>query len=66
MSAIFSCLATDLNYPVTWPLREEEDEHVGKELLQSVVKSIQKNDVYRPMSQVLQLVGQKLGVRRQR
>ncbi|XP_023672986.1 C-myc promoter-binding protein isoform X4 [Paramormyrops kingsleyae] len=59
-------LIKNLNYPVTWPLREEEDEHVGKELLQSVVKSIQKNDVYRPMSQVLQLVGQKLGVRRQR
>uniref|UniRef100_A0A8C9TFL9 DENN domain containing 4A n=1 Tax=Scleropages formosus TaxID=113540 RepID=A0A8C9TFL9_SCLFO len=35
-------------------------------LLQSVVRSIQKNDVYRPMSQVLQLLGQKLGVKRQR
>uniref|UniRef100_A0A8C9VXY8 DENN domain containing 4A n=1 Tax=Scleropages formosus TaxID=113540 RepID=A0A8C9VXY8_SCLFO len=48
-----------------WPVREEE-ELFGKELLQSVVRSIQKNDVYRPMSQVLQLLGQKLGVKRQR
>uniref|UniRef100_A0A8C9TRV8 DENN domain containing 4A n=1 Tax=Scleropages formosus TaxID=113540 RepID=A0A8C9TRV8_SCLFO len=38
----------------------------GTGLLQSVVRSIQKNDVYRPMSQVLQLLGQKLGVKRQR
>uniref|UniRef100_A0A8C9WAM7 DENN domain containing 4A n=1 Tax=Scleropages formosus TaxID=113540 RepID=A0A8C9WAM7_SCLFO len=43
-----------------------EEELFGKELLQSVVRSIQKNDVYRPMSQVLQLLGQKLGVKRQR
>ncbi|XP_029112041.1 C-myc promoter-binding protein isoform X2 [Scleropages formosus] len=54
-----------LNYSVSWPVREEE-ELFGKELLQSVVRSIQKNDVYRPMSQVLQLLGQKLGVKRQR
>ncbi|KAJ8344471.1 hypothetical protein SKAU_G00318000 [Synaphobranchus kaupii] len=45
---------------------EEEEGPFGEELLQSVVKSIQKNDVYRPMSQVLQLLGDALGVRRQR
>ncbi|KAG9341222.1 hypothetical protein JZ751_019663 [Albula glossodonta] len=45
---------------------QEEEGPFGEELLQSVVKSIQKNDVYRPMSQVLQLLGDALGVRRQR
>uniref|UniRef100_A0A671VTF1 DENN domain containing 4A n=1 Tax=Sparus aurata TaxID=8175 RepID=A0A671VTF1_SPAAU len=37
-----------------------------EELLQSVVKSIQRNDVSRPMAQLLQLLGQTLGVKRQR
>uniref|UniRef100_A0A673WF64 DENN domain containing 4A n=1 Tax=Salmo trutta TaxID=8032 RepID=A0A673WF64_SALTR len=36
------------------------------ELLHSVVKSIQRNDVSRPMGQLLQLLGQSLGVKRQR
>ncbi|XP_066557342.1 C-myc promoter-binding protein isoform X2 [Amia ocellicauda] len=54
-----------LNYPVMSVLPEEE-EPFGEELLQSVVKSIQMNDVYRPMSQVLELLGQRLGVKRQR
>uniref|UniRef100_A0A8C1JAJ8 DENN/MADD domain containing 4A n=1 Tax=Cyprinus carpio TaxID=7962 RepID=A0A8C1JAJ8_CYPCA len=36
------------------------------ELLQSVVKSIQRNDVYQPMSQILQLLGTRLGFVRQR
>uniref|UniRef100_A0A673WSH9 DENN domain containing 4A n=1 Tax=Salmo trutta TaxID=8032 RepID=A0A673WSH9_SALTR len=38
----------------------------GEELLHSVVKSIQRNDVSRPMGQLLQLLGQSLGVKRQR
>uniref|UniRef100_A0A8C9T192 DENN domain containing 4A n=1 Tax=Scleropages formosus TaxID=113540 RepID=A0A8C9T192_SCLFO len=50
-------------YPLLW---QSNRSLFGKELLQSVVRSIQKNDVYRPMSQVLQLLGQKLGVKRQR
>uniref|UniRef100_A0A7N6BQI8 DENN domain containing 4A n=1 Tax=Anabas testudineus TaxID=64144 RepID=A0A7N6BQI8_ANATE len=37
-----------------------------EELLQSVVKSIQRNDVSRPMAQLLQILGQTLGVKRQR
>ncbi|XP_064168203.1 C-myc promoter-binding protein isoform X2 [Anguilla rostrata] len=45
---------------------QEEEGPFGEEVLQSVVKSIQKNDVYGPMSQVLQLLGDSLGVRRQR
>ncbi|XP_036391715.1 C-myc promoter-binding protein isoform X2 [Megalops cyprinoides] len=49
------------------PRRTQEDEGpFEEEFLRSVVKSIQKNDVYRPMSQVLQLLGTTLGVRRQR
>ncbi|KAJ8333654.1 hypothetical protein SKAU_G00409730 [Synaphobranchus kaupii] len=55
----------NLNYPVTRPVREEEAAF-GEELLQGVVRSIQKNDVYRPMSQMLQLLAQTLGIRRQR
>uniref|UniRef100_A0A3Q3J362 UDENN domain-containing protein n=1 Tax=Monopterus albus TaxID=43700 RepID=A0A3Q3J362_MONAL len=38
----------------------------NEEILQSVVKSIQRNDVSRPMAQLLQLMGQTLGVKRQR
>uniref|UniRef100_A0AAX7VQ42 UDENN domain-containing protein n=1 Tax=Astatotilapia calliptera TaxID=8154 RepID=A0AAX7VQ42_ASTCA len=37
-----------------------------EELLHSMVKSIQRNDVSRPMAQLLQLLGQTLGVKRQR
>uniref|UniRef100_A0A669E5A7 DENN domain containing 4A n=1 Tax=Oreochromis niloticus TaxID=8128 RepID=A0A669E5A7_ORENI len=37
-----------------------------EELLHSMVKSIQRNDVSRPMAQLLQLMGQTLGVKRQR
>uniref|UniRef100_A0A6Q2Z046 DENN domain containing 4A n=1 Tax=Esox lucius TaxID=8010 RepID=A0A6Q2Z046_ESOLU len=36
------------------------------DLLQSVVKSIQRNDVSRPMGQLLTLLGQSLGTKRQR
>uniref|UniRef100_A0A8B9JY56 DENN/MADD domain containing 4A n=1 Tax=Astyanax mexicanus TaxID=7994 RepID=A0A8B9JY56_ASTMX len=39
---------------------------VSLEVLQSVVRSIQKNDVYQPMSQILQLLGTRLGFIRQR
>lgn len=45
---------------------EEEDRAVSLELLQSVVKSIQRNDVFQPMSQILQLLGTRLGFVRQR
>uniref|UniRef100_A0A672P0K1 C-myc promoter-binding protein-like n=1 Tax=Sinocyclocheilus grahami TaxID=75366 RepID=A0A672P0K1_SINGR len=45
---------------------EEEEQAVSLELLQSVVKSIQRNDVYQPMSQILQLLGTRLGFVRQR
>ncbi|XP_064194061.1 C-myc promoter-binding protein-like [Anguilla rostrata] len=54
-----------LNYPIPRPVRAEEAAF-GEELLQGVVRSIQKNDVYRPMSQILQLLAQTLGIRRQR
>uniref|UniRef100_A0A3Q3GHZ4 DENN domain containing 4A n=1 Tax=Labrus bergylta TaxID=56723 RepID=A0A3Q3GHZ4_9LABR len=38
----------------------------SEELLHSVVRSIQRNDISRPMAQLLQLLGQTLGVKRQR
>ncbi|KAF5895051.1 C-myc promoter-binding protein isoform X1, partial [Clarias magur] len=44
----------------------EEKQPVTLELLQSVVRSIQKNDVFQPMSQILQLLGSRLGFIRQR
>ncbi|XP_062860223.1 C-myc promoter-binding protein isoform X2 [Trichomycterus rosablanca] len=44
----------------------DEEQPVSLELLQSVVRSIQKNDVYQPMSQILQLLGTRLGFIRQR
>lgn len=47
------------------PLLEEE-QAVSLEVLQSVVRSIQKNDIYQPMSQILQLLGTRLGFIRQR
>uniref|UniRef100_A0A8C4NQW9 DENN domain containing 4A n=1 Tax=Dicentrarchus labrax TaxID=13489 RepID=A0A8C4NQW9_DICLA len=43
-----------------------EQTSLNEDLLQSVVKSIQRNDVSRPMAQLLQLLGQTLGVKRQR
>ncbi|KAK7891235.1 hypothetical protein WMY93_023198 [Mugilogobius chulae] len=36
------------------------------ELLQGIVRSIKKSDLYQPMSQILQLLGPELGFRRQR
>ncbi|XP_066540931.1 C-myc promoter-binding protein [Hoplias malabaricus] len=47
-------------------LLKEGEQVVSLEVLQSVVRSIQKNDVYQPMSQILQLLGNKLGFVRQR
>ncbi|XP_056109999.1 C-myc promoter-binding protein isoform X2 [Rhinichthys klamathensis goyatoka] len=44
----------------------EEEQAVSLELLQGVVKSIQRNDVYQPMSQILQILGARLGFERQR
>ncbi|XP_046897446.1 C-myc promoter-binding protein-like isoform X1 [Hypomesus transpacificus] len=58
-------LLDNVGYPLARPVREEE-RPFGEELLQSVVKSIQRNDVTRPMGQLLQLLGQTLGVRRHR
>ncbi|XP_030614313.1 C-myc promoter-binding protein-like isoform X5 [Archocentrus centrarchus] len=55
----------NVGYPVSRPVPEEE-KPFSEELLQSVVKSIQRNDVSRPMAQLLQLLGQTLGVKRQR
>nr|XP_046251362.1 C-myc promoter-binding protein-like isoform X3 [Scatophagus argus] len=55
----------NVGYPPSRPLSEEE-KPLSEELLQGVVKSIQRNDVSRPMAQLLQLLGQTLGVRRQR
>ncbi|XP_067090555.1 C-myc promoter-binding protein [Osmerus mordax] len=44
----------------------EEGQVFSVEALQAVVRSIQKSDVYQPMSQIIQLLGPKLGFRRQR
>ncbi|KAJ8248724.1 hypothetical protein GJAV_G00227060 [Gymnothorax javanicus] len=46
--------------------QQEEQGPFEEEVLQSVVRSIRKNDVFTPMSLVLQLLGDTLGVRRQR
>ncbi|XP_076847133.1 C-myc promoter-binding protein isoform X2 [Brachyhypopomus gauderio] len=54
-----------VNTAVCTPLLEEE-QPVSVELLQGVVRSIQKNDIYQPMSQILQLLGTRLGFVRQR
>uniref|UniRef100_A0A672H422 DENN domain containing 4A n=1 Tax=Salarias fasciatus TaxID=181472 RepID=A0A672H422_SALFA len=43
-----------------------EERPFSEELLHGVVRSIQRNDVSRPMAQLLQLLGQTLGVKRQR
>lgn len=59
------CVLVDVGYPLSRPVSEEE-KPFSEELLQSVVKSIQRNDVSRPLAQLLQLLGQTLGVRRQR
>ncbi|XP_030269964.1 C-myc promoter-binding protein-like isoform X8 [Sparus aurata] len=58
-------LLENVGYPLSRSISEEE-KPFSEELLQSVVKSIQRNDVSRPMAQLLQLLGQTLGVKRQR
>ncbi|KAM6942929.1 C-myc promoter-binding protein-like isoform 3-T3 [Xenentodon cancila] len=58
-------LLENVGYPLARPVPEEE-KPFSDELLQSVVKSIQRNDVSRPMAQLLQLLGRTVGVRRQR
>ncbi|XP_063053497.1 C-myc promoter-binding protein isoform X2 [Engraulis encrasicolus] len=45
---------------------QQHQQPVSLEVLQGVVKSIKRNDVYQPMSQVLQLLGDRLGFTRQR
>ncbi|KAM7405735.1 hypothetical protein PAMP_000162 [Pampus punctatissimus] len=55
----------NVGYPVSRTVPEKE-KPFSEELLQSVVKSIQRNDVSRPMAALLQLLGQTLGVKRQR
>lgn len=55
----------DVGYPLSRPVPEEE-QPLGEELLQNVVKSIQRNDLSRPLAQLLQLLGHTLGVKRQR
>ncbi|XP_005751471.1 C-myc promoter-binding protein-like isoform X2 [Pundamilia nyererei] len=55
----------NVGYPVSRPVPEEE-KPFSEELLHSMVKSIQRNDVSRPMAQLLQLLGRTLGVKRQR
>ncbi|KAM4592869.1 C-myc promoter-binding protein-like isoform 4-T4 [Odontesthes bonariensis] len=58
-------LLENVGYPPSRPVLEEE-RPLSEELLQSVVRSIQRNDVGRPMAQLLQLLGHTLGVKRQR
>ncbi|XP_028999741.1 C-myc promoter-binding protein-like isoform X2 [Betta splendens] len=58
-------LLENVGYPLSRPVPEEE-RPFSEDVLQSVVKSIQRNDVSRPMAQLLQLLGQTLGVKRQR
>lgn len=58
----------DVGYPLTRPVPEEEEEEelLSEELLHNVVKSIQRNDLSRPLAQLLQLLGHTLGFKRQR
>ncbi|XP_060913426.1 C-myc promoter-binding protein-like isoform X3 [Labrus mixtus] len=60
-----SLLLDNVGYPLSRPVVEEE-KPFSEELLHSVVRSIQRNDISRPMAQLLQLLGQTLGVKRQR
>lgn len=58
-------MSADVGYPLSRPVPEEE-ELLSEELLQNVVRSIQRNDLSRPLAQLLQLLGHMLGVKRQR
>uniref|UniRef100_A0A6Q2YWF4 DENN/MADD domain containing 4A n=1 Tax=Esox lucius TaxID=8010 RepID=A0A6Q2YWF4_ESOLU len=53
-----------LNPAVTSSIEEAEDE--GSEVLQGMVRSLQRSDVYQPMSVILRLLGPELGFSRQR
>ncbi|XP_059928112.1 C-myc promoter-binding protein-like [Gadus macrocephalus] len=55
----------NVGYPLSRALRAEE-RPFNEELLQLVVRSIQRNDLTRPMAKLLQLLAQTLGVTRQR
>uniref|UniRef100_A0A672ZUQ5 DENN domain containing 4A n=1 Tax=Sphaeramia orbicularis TaxID=375764 RepID=A0A672ZUQ5_9TELE len=55
----------NVGYPTSRPVPEEE-KPFSEELLQGVVRSIQRNDLNRPMAQLLQLQAHTLGVKRQR
>ncbi|XP_061630492.1 C-myc promoter-binding protein isoform X1 [Phyllopteryx taeniolatus] len=44
----------------------EEGQLFTVELLQSLVRSIKKSDIYQPMSQIIQVLGPELGFKRQR
>lgn len=59
------CVLADVGYSLARPVPEEE-RPLSEDLLQSVVRSIQRNDVSRPMAQLLQLLDKTLGVKRQR
>ncbi|XP_047219179.1 C-myc promoter-binding protein-like isoform X4 [Girardinichthys multiradiatus] len=58
-------LLENAGYPLS-RLVPEEEKPFTDELLQGVVRSIQRNDVSRPMAQLLQLLDKMLGVKRQR
>ncbi|XP_014853037.1 PREDICTED: C-myc promoter-binding protein-like isoform X3 [Poecilia mexicana] len=58
-------LLENVGYPLSRPVPDEE-KPLTDELLQGVVRSIQRNDVGRPMAQLLQLLDRMLGVKRQR
>ncbi|KAM8876301.1 C-myc promoter-binding protein-like isoform 1-T1 [Synchiropus picturatus] len=60
-----SLLLENVGYPLTRTVLEQESV-ISKELMQNVVRSIQRNDVSRPMAQLLQLLEQTPGVTRQR
>uniref|UniRef100_A0A8C5ARI2 DENN domain containing 4A n=1 Tax=Gadus morhua TaxID=8049 RepID=A0A8C5ARI2_GADMO len=55
----------NVGYPLSRALRAEE-RPFNEELLQLVVRSIQRNDLTRPMAKLLQLLAQTQGVTRQR
>ena len=59
-------VSADVGYPLPGPVPEKEEEPLSEELLQNVVRSIQRNDLSRPLEQLLQLLAPTLGVRRQR
>ncbi|XP_063045135.1 C-myc promoter-binding protein-like isoform X3 [Engraulis encrasicolus] len=54
-----------LSYPVCRVAHEKEGVF-GEEVLQGVVRSIQRNDIHSPMCHMLQLLTHTMGVRRQR